>query len=236
MRSSYGGGLTFLFTALTSQLSLPSSLTLTNSNLTDPSALLLLTGQNSTSLNTFPSVSSKSGITCMKVHGENLKTDSCRNAWQKIPRTPNTQRFIPRKRSGEASSADVVLPIRYLSDDGICAIDLTLSKNSDSDMVTEDLISQKADAVLKQCVVRQRTGGIAVDFSRANDLKITVRSYEPSVDCEPRPNWTPSEDDCQAVLTKVPASRDRFLFGNGHSWRTVPGTLPREFYIGESEI
>ena len=122
MRSSYGGGLTFLFTALTSQLSLPSSLTLTNSNLTDPSAPLLLTAQNSTSLNTFPSVSSKSGITCMKVHGENLKTDSCRNAWQKIPRTPNTQRFIPRKRSGEASSADVVLPIRYLSDDGICAI------------------------------------------------------------------------------------------------------------------
>ena len=66
-----------------------------------------------------------------------------------------------------------------------------------------------------------------------DDLKITIRSYEPSVNCEPGLEAAPSEDNCQAVLSIVPAYNKYMLFGNPRDWRTVPVRLPREFYVGE---
>ena len=89
---------------------------------------LSLISANSTTLNgysneSFSSPTSKSGIVCSKVYGLDLSTDSCNNAWEKISRTPNSRRFIPRKTdSGKVTPDDVSLPLRYLSDDGACAI------------------------------------------------------------------------------------------------------------------
>ena len=64
-----------------------------------------------------------------------------------------------------------------------------------------------------------------------DELQISIRSYIPVVDCEPRPYAAPSEADCEAVLATVPAYYKQMAFGTTEDWRTVPGRLPREFYI-----
>lgn len=40
-----------------------------------------------------------------------------------------------------------------------------------------------------------------------NALIITIREYEPSVDCEPRAPQVPDYDSCELALQAVPASR-----------------------------
>lgn len=88
----------------------------------------LVDSANSTAINddsnqTSIDLASRSGVLCKKIHGEDLNAGSCRNAWQKIRCTSHTQWFIPRSREpGEASYNNVLIPVRYLSDDGICAI------------------------------------------------------------------------------------------------------------------
>ena len=127
MRYSFECSLLLFWTTFTFAISLASTLSLATPNLTDRIVPPSLTAPNSTNLNTsgelYPNPISIPGATCTKRHGEGLSVVSCRNAWQKIPRTLNVQWFIPRNRKhSRVSSDDVLMPIRYLSDDGICAI------------------------------------------------------------------------------------------------------------------
>lgn len=62
-------------------------------------------------------------------------------------------------------------------------------------------------------------------------MTIHIRRYDPIVDCEPRPDAAPSEEDCEAVLAAMPAYAKPMAFGTTEDWRTVPGRLPREFHI-----
>lgn len=78
-------------------------------------SLLSLTTPNSTDLS--------NALTCMKVHGEDLNVDSCRNALDKIDRSVDRQQLINRpSEPSRVAPGTVVLPHRYLSDDGLCAI------------------------------------------------------------------------------------------------------------------
>lgn len=54
-----------------------------------------------------------------------------------------------------------------------------------------------------------------------------MRSYEPVVDCEPRPPAAPSEESCSAALASMPAYHKEMNFGTAGDWRTSPGSLPR---------
>ena len=104
----------FLFIASTSPFSLPPSLSLivpNSSNL------------NSYTDGSFSNLTSKTGIVCSITQGKEMSIDSCNNAWEKIQPTSHSQRFLPRKTdAGEVTNDDVIMPLRYLSDDGICAI------------------------------------------------------------------------------------------------------------------
>ena len=44
------------------------------------------------------------------------------------------------------------VPIRYLSDDGLCAIDVELAKRSEGDTTSDGDIVETAEAILHQCV------------------------------------------------------------------------------------
>ena len=112
MRSS-SAGLFLSFAISISGLSLPPPLSLINPDLSS----------SSNHLNqTFPGLSSVSGTTCTRAHGEEMNVASCNNAWQKIHRSSHSHRFISRRDAHNASPNDMVVPIRYLSDDGNCAI------------------------------------------------------------------------------------------------------------------
>ena len=63
----------------------------------------------------------------MKVHGENMPSESCQVALEKIPQNADRKLFIQRSRAPHPLPPDrVATPIRYLSDDGLCAIDVML--------------------------------------------------------------------------------------------------------------
>ena len=124
MQSVFKCLLPFLFMTPAITLSVPSSLSLIAPKPADFSPPLSLMNTNSTNLN-LSNLTSKSGITCTKWLGENLNVGSCQNAWRKIRRTQQAQRFLPRAsrfHPRDITPEDVVMPFRYLSDDGLCAI------------------------------------------------------------------------------------------------------------------
>ena len=49
---------------------------------------------------------------------------SCTNAWEKIPQDSETYTYGLRADIAAGANLDVGLPVRYLSDDGLCAIDI----------------------------------------------------------------------------------------------------------------
>ena len=105
-------------------LSIPSSLSLITPKPATFSPPLSLMNLNSTGLD-ISNLTSRSGITCTRSLGEDLNVESCHNAWQKIHGSQHAQRFLPRLyrlRPREITPEDVMMPFRYLSDDGLCAI------------------------------------------------------------------------------------------------------------------
>lgn len=64
----------------------------------------------------------------MKVHGEDVQQESCEGALAKMPHGDGPQTYVPRHPiSPPAPPNSVKTPIRYLSDDGLCAIDVILA-------------------------------------------------------------------------------------------------------------
>ena len=86
----------------------------------------------------------------------NQDAASCRNAWQKIGRSRT--KMTVRPRDGMFSE-DTLLPIRYHSDDGLCAI--TLDQPFSPFIGTTDgyTISEAAAAVLVGCVYKLNRAG-----------------------------------------------------------------------------
>lgn len=60
------------------------------------------------------------------------------------------------------------LPIRYLADDGICAIDLFFRwPSSGPDLTIRRTISEPAKSVINQCVLGLGKGGSITRFSKS---------------------------------------------------------------------
>lgn len=97
---------------------------------------------------------------CTAFHGRDLSESSCKNAWQKIPDSTQSQFFRPRKYL-----AGLLTPIRYLSDDGACAIDIVLETGARGDISNWYSMSKYAKDILDKCVTRQQIGGSIRKFS-----------------------------------------------------------------------
>lgn len=220
---------------------------------------------------------------CTVTHGDNLNEESCRNAWDKMnPFSTKLQKFGPRQR---IAVGEVPMPVRYLSDDGICAIDILFKKASDGDYSTGRAIAAHAETIIDQCVVPKKMGGTVSSFSECfldcyltanqrmfliishatmstrqikglvapcrwcsrltgvisfelghlGDLLISIRSYEPSVDCDPRPSKVPSYESCQDALSIMPVGVQTCLFGTDHFDRRIRFVLPRYYYPNPSK-
>lgn len=90
---------------------------------------------------------------------------SCRNAWSKVPRTGTEIVFGSRGQRG----IDVSIPLRYQSDDGLCVIELrtrTGPRIVRGDVTSFLQISDAAEQIIDQCVVRIPAGGSTTDFSK----------------------------------------------------------------------
>ena len=102
-------------------------------------------------------------IQCSGLRYGFVKSDSCFSAWSKMPRSSDAHYYGPRR---EQQTDDVPLPIRYLSDDGHCAIDVNQKLKivgAVGDVTTELTISDSAQSILQACVANSQFGGIIRD-------------------------------------------------------------------------
>ena len=114
MQPSLAGIPLLLFTILIHAFSPPSPLSLVSTN---------STGMDKHVNEKLSNLSAGWQIFCSgDFYGNHMNAASCRNAWQKIDSSPQTYRFIPPSRRSSERLEAVAVPIRYLNDDGICAI------------------------------------------------------------------------------------------------------------------
>ena len=108
-----------------------------------------------------------------RAYGRDLNRDSCRHAWDKIEQT-DTPRTFNSRPSGRGQYPQIPiksrLPIRYLSDDGLCAIDLRMHSSSKRDTSTTRAIAAAADLVLRNCVERVGWGGNSMVACESRNL------------------------------------------------------------------
>lgn len=145
-----------IFVSLTSAVSLP------------PSILLLqnLTQTADTLNGTFPDLTAGK-LSCSTIRGYGLQEDSCRNALDKMDlSSTKVEIFVPRSVEGVTDRVGV--PLRYLSDDGLCAIDVFFYRRSEGDLTTWAVISDRAKTILEKCVILLQKGGSMTHFSTYN--------------------------------------------------------------------
>lgn len=100
-------------------------------------------------------------------YGSNLNKDSCIQAWEKMPHSYIPQAYTSRQQ--EISPGKVLLPLRYLSDDGTCANDVEQKLNTPIatvDVTTNDTIVAHAADLVEKCVQMRASGGYVGYFSK----------------------------------------------------------------------
>ncbi|KAL8690632.1 MAG: hypothetical protein Q9218_003966 [Villophora microphyllina] len=88
---------------------------------------------------------------------------SCSNAWHKIRRT--TAPVVYASRAARYG-AGVSLPFRFLSDDGLCAIDIDIAPGKRGDVSNGIGISNAARDIIETCVPKQSMSGEKTGFSK----------------------------------------------------------------------
>lgn len=180
-------------------------------------------------------------VTCRITYGTGLKWSSCSNAWMQMPRNSDLHLYGLRTDIAAGAHIDVGLPVRYLSGDALCAIDIRALRDSDQrltdgDSATNLEVSEAAKGVLDHCVDLQGKGGAASRFSRRGLLVVVITAYEPKAVCEPYPEVIPFAPFCENVLQTMPARRqkDTFAFSKDRQESVRSHVLPRTFFFRQS--
>ena len=130
---------------------------------------------------------------------------------------------------------DMGLPIRYLSDDGLCAIDIRAIYRAESELFKGDWaknidVSEAARNVLG-CVLKRGVGGSISGFSERDLTVLTMTKYEPKTVCDPAPEEISFVPFCEKVVQTMPTRNRKAVFGLSEDRRefdrynVVPRTL-----------
>lgn len=150
-------------------------------------------------------------ISCNGQHyGRNLNLQSCLQVYNVMSALPKPKTFGQR---GTGSTYDAPLPFRYLSHDGLCAIDISHVAGVDFDTVAPIDLKQAAESLIAICVSGQPSiGGMITGLGVNKGLLMRVVPYRPSVHCGPQdsgPPWVA----CRHILDRIPASSQQQVFG-----------------------
>lgn len=157
-----------------------------------------------------------------------------------MPRDDTSLTYVIRPDIAAGQHFDVGLPTRFLSDDGLCAIDIRTKRAYEQALVYGDSaenvrISDAAHMLLDQCVLSLRQGGSVTGFSPRNLLIITVFKCHPSVVCDPAPPRPPIPIFCERVLQKMSARTQVDPFAINLPRSTIRYTkLPKSLSFRES--
>ncbi len=106
---------------------------------------------------------------CGSRYGTSLSEYSCQNAWLKI----NRHSVIPESFRSRPTSSEIPLPVRILSDDGMCAIDIVNTEGVPGDISTGMEIAQQAKLLIDRCVREEHKGGF-IDYFSTCSLHCTI--------------------------------------------------------------
>ena len=85
-----------------------------------------------------------------------------------------------------AGAWDAPLPFRYLSHDGLCAVDVSHSHGSTFDTVTPLALKETARLLIQICVQTPPSiGGLATGLGENKALSMRIVPYKPTVYCGP---------------------------------------------------
>lgn len=113
------------------------------------------------------------GTKCLpQIYGFSPNLQSCLNALGKMPRTTSANEYGTRSMHRGQHDSKIPVPIRYQSDDGLCAIDLRpkIRDRTISDVARSIDIVEAAEEIIGRCLKRQgdRSGGMTWGFSTSS--------------------------------------------------------------------
>ena len=194
-------------------------------------------------VNTTRSVAASSEKSCRSSYGFGLDVASCKNAWEKMPRDSEVYFYKVRERTGAGVDVGVGLPVRFLSDDGLCAIDIRAKAGPDQQLaVSGDSarnidVSEATKVVLDDCVSISHIGGHVTGFSNRDFLSVVVTKYEPKAVCESTPEDIPFVPFCERVLQTMSARRREDWFASTKDRPTSRyHLLPREIQFRKFSV
>lgn len=152
-----------------------------------------------------------------RLYGRNLNLASCQQIIR-VMSSDTTLRTFGERGTGDY---DAPLPFRYLSHDGLCAIDLSHTAGFNFDTVTPAALREAAHLVVNVCVdAHPNQGGVITGLGTEKRLSIRVVPYRPSVNCGPDgsgPPWM----TCRDILDVMPANNKPQIFGPGDDVSTT---------------
>ncbi|KAF6227108.1 hypothetical protein HO133_008549 [Letharia lupina] len=176
-----------------------------SSDLLSPANILVPSSNNSSSDNRLK-------IACDATrYGKNLKVSSCRNVFNFMKKDETTYTFAERD-SGVPN--DGPLPLRTLSNDGLCFVQPVLSAGAISGKASPTEIGQAALVTLQTCVIERGMGGMAFNIGGDNKVNVAIADYKPpNVKCDTTSTPGPAWNSCVAIVVNMRATKQARVFG-----------------------
>lgn len=148
-------------------------------------------------------------LSCGQQYGRNLNVRSCIQVYHAMTEEPRPRTF-GKRGTGEY---DAPLPFRYLSHDGLCAVDISHARGVTFDTIAPVELKEAVAVLIQICVnVHPSTGGITMGLGVNKGLSLRVVPYRPNVYCGPQgsgPPWI----TCRHMIDGMMTSEEKQIFG-----------------------
>ena len=142
-------------------------------------------------------------------YGKNLNVGSCLQALGKMPTGSRSVVFGQRGRGDWEAN----LPLRVLSTNGVCAIDVSHRAGAIFDSISPSELKESARILIDVCVRgKLNTGGVLSNIGKHGNLALRVTPYRPKVRCGPEGS-SPPPVDCRNLVDRMPADGAKQVFG-----------------------
>ncbi|KAL8826311.1 MAG: hypothetical protein Q9191_003882 [Dirinaria sp. TL-2023a] len=164
-------------------------------------------------------------ISCSgRLYGRNFRLASCLQIYELMSADRGVRTFGQRG----TGAYEAPLPFRYLSADGLCAIDISHAAGVVSDSVAPGDLREAARVLINICVQgKPSEGGLMTRLGVNGGLALRVVRYKPSVTCG-LPNSGPPWITCAHILDNMPADSQRRVFGP-EGWQNTSVPLPLSY-------
>ncbi|KAL8784957.1 MAG: hypothetical protein Q9195_008823 [Heterodermia aff. obscurata] len=160
-------------------------------------------------------------ISCGQQYGRNLNIASCLQVYRAMSRSPDPKTFGERG----TGTYDAPLPFRYLSHDGLCALDVSHLAGLEFDTIAPSDLKEAAESLIVICVFgKPNIGGVATGLGVNKGILLRIVPYRPSVYCGP-PGTAPPWITCRQVLDNIPANNEPQIWGPS-DWENTTVGIP----------